>query len=103
MLVFSTIILSKKLSDLKTQALLSGRMLRVTLIGSTDTAGDAEANARLALRRAEATAAILLEFGISAYELKQADVDPDETSSDDGPGRRNVSIELSLVPLDDHS
>ncbi len=94
---------AKKLSDLKTQALSSDRILRVTVIGSTDTVGDAEANARLALRRAEATAAILLEFGISAYELKQADVDPDETSSDDGPGRRNASIELSLAPLDGRS
>ena len=94
---------AKKLSDLKSQALLSGRILRVTLIGSTDTVGDAEANTRLALRRAEATAAILLEFGISAHQLKQTAVDPDETSSDDGPGRRNVSIELSLAQLDDRS
>jgi OOP family OmpA-OmpF porin len=94
---------SRELADLSHRALSSGYSLTVTVIGSTDAAGGADSNSRLALRRAEAAATVLSEFGVSADHFKQADATSEGSNSDNDPERRNVSVNLSLAPPDSRS
>ena len=91
--------LAQKLVDLRTRAAASNQLLRVTVIGSTDGAGDAAVNERLAIRRANTAATILSEFGITPDEIRAADIVPAAgTSSLHDANQRKVSVELALVP-----
>lgn len=88
---------SQKLFDLKSRAASSNYEVQVALIGSTDDAGNADANTRLAIRRAEAAATILSEFGVTSDQIGQIEKSSNGEIEPSDASRRNVRVELKLA------
>ena len=83
-----------KLAALQSEAANFDYTVSVTVKGSADTVGDADANARLADRRAEAAASVLALSGVQARIITQA-----ENAFANGPSTEDVekrSVEVSL-------
>ncbi len=87
--------ISRRLADLEARAATTDRRVRVTVIGSTDNSGDPAANERLAIRRAEAVAAVLAEFGVTPDAILPADGAAGPSAYD--TSQRKATVELALV------
>lgn len=94
---------SERVSLLQSRAAMSNYTVRLYLVGLTDNSGASAANERLALRRADAAAAILAEFGIASGRGAPLTQAPARTESLHDPSERSVVVYLTLVSAFDRS
>ena len=90
----------QQLAALRTRAVTQGLDVAVALTGYTDSVGDLALNERLAARRTDTVAEVLVQSGFdaAAIEQRQKTADDEDASVVDFNLRR-VSAELSLVPV----
>ncbi len=94
---------SERVSLLRGQAALSNYTVQVNLVGLTDDSGNAAANERLALRRADAAAKILSEFGIVSGTGSLPIQPPTDATSTSDLSERGVVVYLTLASVFDRS
>lgn len=94
---------SERVSLLQRQAALSNYTVHVNLIGLTDDSGDAAANERLALRRTDAAAKVLSEFGVVSGTGPLPFQPPVDATSTNDSGERGIVVYLTLDSMFDRS
>ena len=94
---------SERVSVLQGRAALLNYAVQVNLVGSTDSSGSAAANESIVLRRADAAATILSEFGVSSGRGSFPTQDAAHAASTSEVGMRSVVVYLTLVSAFDRS
>ncbi len=85
-----------RLRDLQQLALILRQDISVELVGSTDSRGTAEFNARLAKQRADLVADILADHGVSWDAYRDESSSEAEAEAADNLAQRYVAINLTL-------